>query len=318
MGKAIEFISKTPVPVCGLALALASLDIFLYQQYDFYTFRIFALISAILVILFTLKAVLSFSALRTEIGSPVPFGVLPTYSMALMLLSTIAYRYIGQAAVVIWAVAIILSFAMIVFFVKNFVLKFDIRNVFPSWFVMFIGFVVASVASPTFGMETIGKILLFVGLAMYFVVTPLILYRIIMVKGIPESAVPNAAIFAATMNLCIVGYFATFGIAGVSGAAIAVMAAIGIASYVAVLLSMPSMLRIKFYPSYAAFTFPLVISMVSIQKLGAFYGILHDSVFSAVQTITVIIAVLIVVYVLIRFLMMFYGIAKGLNKSAPA
>lgn len=317
MGAVKAFITKTPVPVCGLALALVSLDVFLTQQYEFYTFSVCELISAVLLTLFTLRALLDFSGLRAELSSPVVFGVLPTYCMALMLHSTYAYKYIGQTAVVIWAVGVILSFVIMFFFAKKFVLNFEMKNVFPSWFVMFIGFVVASVTSPTFGMEAVGKVLLFAGLTSYVVVTPLILYRIIRIKGIPEPAVPNIAIFAAPMNLCMVGYFATFG-AEVSDAAIAVMAAVGTVSYAAVLLYMPFMLRIKFYPSYAAFTFPLVISTVSFHYLEAFYGVSEGSIISVVSAITVIIAVLMVAYVFIRYLIMFYGNADKLRKGTKA
>jgi len=317
MGAVREFIARIPVPVCGLALALASLDTFFSQQYDFYKFSICVIISAILIILFTLKAVFNFSGLRSEIENPVVFGVLPTYCMALMLLSSHAYKYVGQSAVVIWASAVILSFVMMIFFVKKFVLNFEMKNVFPSWFVMFIGFTAASVTSPVFGMETIGKIILSAGFISYFVVTPVILYRVIRIKEMPEPSIPNIAIFAAPMNLCMVGYFAIFG-TDVNGALIALMTAIGMVSYVAVLLYLPLMLRIKFYPSYAAFTFPLVISMVSIQRLGVYYGIKDNAIFSATQMFTVMIAVLIVAYVLIRFLIMFYGTAKEIRKDAHA
>jgi len=232
-----------------------------------------------------------------------------------MLLSSYAYKYIGQTAVLMWATAVILSLAMMFFFVKKFVLGFDMKNVFPSWFVMFIGFIAASVTSPTFGTVMIGKVILCAGVIIYFIITPIILYRVVVVRGIPEPAVPNIAIFAAPMNLCIAGYFATFG-ADVNSAAVAVMSAIGIVSYIAVLICLPFLLRIKFYSSYAAFTFPLVISMVSIRRLGIFYGISDNGVFSAVQTLTVIIAVLMVAYVFIRFLVMFYGTARDARKDA--
>jgi len=312
MRTVVTFVSKTPVPVCGLALAFASLDMFLSQNYKFYTFSICALISVILIVLFTLRAVLDIDGLRKELNSPVVFGVLPTYCMTLMLLSSYAYKYIGQMAVLIWASAVVLSFVMMFFFVKKFVLGLDIKNVFPSWFVMFIGFIAASVTSPIFGVTAIGKVILFAGLIMYFIITPIILYRVVVIRGIPEPAVPNIAIFAAPMNLCIVGYFMAFG-ADVNGTAVAVMSAIGIVSYAAVLVCLPFLLRIKFHPSYAAFTFPLVISMVSIRRLGVFYGVSNNGVFSAFQTLTVIIAVLMVAYVFIRFLIMFCGTARNLK-----
>lgn len=313
MGAIREFISKIPVPVCGLALALASLDLFLTQQYEFYSFSVCALISVALLVLFTLKAVLNFDGLKAEISTPVVFGVLPTYCMTLMILSFHAHKYIGQSAVAIWAFAVILNFVMIFFFAKRYVLKFEMKNIFPSWFVMFIGFAAASITAPLFNIEVVGKVLLYAAIASYIVITPLIVYRLMKVK-LPDQAVPNIAIFAAPMNLCLVAYFAEFGFE-VSEIAVMAMGAIGVASYVAVLLYMPTLLKAKFYPSYSAFTFPLVISMISIQRMGIFYNISESSIFSVILTAAVVIAVLGVAYVFVRYLVMFYGNARGKDKG---
>jgi len=316
MGAFREFINKIPVPVCGLALALASLDLFLIQQYEFYTVSVCALISVVLLALFTLKAVLNFNGLKTELDSPIVFGVLPTYCMTFMILSFHAHEYIGQAAVGIWVFAVVLNFVMMFFFAKKYVLKFNMKNIFPSWFVMFIGFAAASITAPLFNIEVVGKVLLYAALAAYIIITPLILYRLMKVK-LPDPAVPNIAIFAAPMNLCLVAFFAEFGF-GVSETTIMAMGAIGVASYVAVLLYMPTLLKAKFYPSYSAFTFPLVIGVVSIQRLGIYYNISESSIFSVIMAVTLIIAVAMVAYVLIRYIVMFYGYARGPGEDAKA
>ena len=307
-----EFIRNVPIPVCGLALGAASLDRFLIQNYD-HDFSIFVFISAILVILFTMKVVMGSDVLRKELESPVLFGVLPTYPMAIMILCVHLMDFSDVLAKTIWIVSLASMFLMMPFFVRKFVLGFDIRKVFPSWFVMFIGCVVSSVTSVAIGFADVGKLIFLIGLVSYAALLPLILYRVVRIRGIPEPAIPNLAIFAAPPNLLLVGYLSAYG-AGVSDIAVGILAAMGIVSYIAVLLCLPFMMKKTFYPSYGAFTFPLVISMVSMRMIGTFYG-WSDGIYEMFETATMVIATVMVVYVLIRYLIFFRGIATRTSGS---
>jgi len=308
--RAKEFITKIPVPICGLALGLASLDLFLSQRYDPYAYGIFAAISAVIAILFTLRIVFDHRGIMKDIENPAVFGVLPTYTMTLMLLSTYAKNYIGDLAIIIWFGAIIASYVMMFFFVKRFFFKLDIEKVFPSWIIIFVGYVVASVTSPVFGMEKLGQIIFWSGFIGYFAIIPIIAYRVFKVRGIPEPLVPQLAIFAAPVNLCIAGCLTAFGDSPPE-IPLMLLTVLGVISYVAVMLYMPVMLNRKFYPSYAALTFPLVISTVSFYKLGEYYGLSSNDLFVALREITVAVAILIVVYVLIRYVIFFYQTVRS-------
>jgi len=308
--RAREFISKVPVPVCGLALGLASLDLFLSQRYDPYAYSIFALLSAIIALLFTLRIIFDHRGILKDIENPAVFGVLPTYTMTLMLLSAYAESYIGDIAMAIWLAAIFASFILMFFFVKRFFFKFDIEKVFPSWIIIFVGYVVASVTSPAFGMERLGQIIFWFGFTGYLAILPLILYRTVKVRKIPESLIPQIAIFAAPVNLCIAGCLTAFG-GSPPEIPLMILTVLGVISYVAVMLYLPVMLNRKFYPSYAALTFPLVISTSSFYKLGVYYGISSNDLFAIFREFTVIVAIFIVVYVLIRFAIFFYRTARS-------
>lgn len=290
-----DLLKRIPVPICGLALGLASLDRLLVTYYGI-PLSVFAFASAVILGMFTLRAVIDRGGLAEELGNPVVFGVLPTYCMALMILSTYAEQYVHNVGLVIWIISIMMFIAMIAVFIGRFVVRFDIGNVFPSWFVMFVGYVVASMTAPAFSMEPLGRALFWCGLASYAVLLPVILLRIFK-RGIPRPARPNIAIFAAPMNLCIAGYFASF--AFVNGLLVDIMAVVAIISYVAVLCCMPFMLR-GFYPSFAAFTFPMVIASVSLHILFPHYG-LDGTVFDSILIVTALFAAAVVAYVLIRY-----------------
>jgi len=307
--RASEFIKKVPVPICGLALGLASLDLFLSQRYEPYAYSIFALLSAMIALLFTARIIIDGRGVLKDIENPAVFGVLPTYTMTLMLLSTYAKEYIGDIALIIWLCAIAASYVIMFFFVKGFFLRFDIEKVYPSWIIIFVGYVVASVTSPVFGMEWLGRIIFWSGFIGYLMILPLITYRVLKIKKIPESMVPQVAIFAAPVNLCIAGCLTAFG-DHPPEIPLMILTALGVISYVAVMLYLPVMLNRKFYPSYAALTFPLVISTVSFYKLGEYYGLSSDA-FVFLRDVTAVAAILIVAYVFLRYAMFLYQAAKS-------
>jgi exfoliative toxin A/B len=304
-----QFLTKVPVPICGLSLGLASLDRFLWYNYnDAYTFNIFALFSFAIAILFTLRIFADRRGILRDIESPAVFAVLPTYTMTLFLLTAYVEDHIGGIAggvsFVIWAGAVIASFVMMIFFVKRFFLRFSIEKVFPSWIVIFVGYVVASVTSPSFGAEEIGRILFWSGLIGYLSLTPLLAYRTVIVRKIPEPLVPQTAIFTAPVNLCIVGCLTVY--AAPPEMVVHVLTVLGVMTYAVVIAYLPIMLNRKFYPSFAALTFPLAISAVSFHKLGVYYGISSNDVFSILQITTAVIAIAVVVYVLIGYAAFLY------------
>ena len=312
-----EFLRKIPVPICGLSLGLASLDRFLWYCYDdIYVFNIFALFAFLIAGLFTMRVIIDAKGIINDIRNPGTFGVLATYTMTLLLLSAYIEDHVGgiagDAAFLVWAGAIIMSYVFMAFFVKNALLRFSMEKVLPSWVIIFVGYVVASVTSPSFGMEELGRIIFWSGFIGYMLLLPLISYRTIIVRKIPEAMVPQIAIFAAPVNLCIVGCLMAFGGAPPE-MAIAVLTVLGVISYTAVIGYLPVMLNRRFYPSFSALTFPLVISAASFYYLGIYYGLTSD-VFSVLQAATVIIAAAVVVYVLIRYIIFLYQAAR----SAPA
>lgn len=308
-----DLITKVPVPVCGLSLGLISLDIFLSANYEFYTFSIFALLSFIIAALFTIRIFVDRRGIIKDIENPAVFGVLPTYTMTLMLLSAFvkdtAGGIAGDISMVVWSSAIVMSFVIMFFFVRKFFLNFSIEKVFPSWIIIFVGYVVASVTSPVFGMEHIGQMIFWSGFIGYFALLPMIMYRILKL-GIPESLVPNVAILAAPVNLCVVGCLSAYGDAPPE-IALMILAVLGAISYVAVIGYLPVMLNRKFYPSFSGLTFPLVISAVSFYRLGEYYGLSSNDIFTVLQQTTVVIAIVIVAYVFIRYVMFFNRTARS-------
>jgi exfoliative toxin A/B len=258
-------------------------------------------LSLVIVLLFTVRALSDSKRVMQELENPVAFSVFPTYTMTLMLLAAYARPFIGGIALALWIAALALHGIVLFVFVGRFVLKFKIETVFPSWFIVFVGFVVGSVTSPTMNMKPLGQVLFYIGLGFYVVLLPIVLYRVLKIKKIPDPARPGLAIFAAPVSLCLAGYLAAFDHKSLPF--VAVMLGVSGISYLLVLGAMGKLLRSPFVPSFSAFTFPLVISAIAIKSAQGFFaaGGAPLPVFAIAVLATTGIAAVLVLFVLYRY-----------------
>lgn len=259
-------------------------------------------ISLILILFFCTRVYFDFNGILKDIQHPVGFSVLPAFCMTWMLLASYFRPFIGEFALLIWCFALVLNLILVIAFTKKFVLSPKIDNVYPSWFVMYVGFVVGSVTSPSMGMEMVGQVLFYFGFIFYLCLLPFALHRTVRMKNIERAYLPTIAIFAASANLCIVGHLSAFGDKP-NHNLLLILTVLAIISYLLVLFSLTKLIRLEFYPSFAAFTFPLVISAIAIQKLIAYYNMPNNLLMHGIDLIATLIACVIVIYVTIHYIL---------------
>lgn len=297
----MNVIKKLPVPIVGLMLGLAATGNLVLSYGNTYR-NIFGLISAIILCLVLIKIMAYPKKVKEDLDNPVVASVFPTLSMGIMLLSTYLAPYSKSIAFGIWIIGIILHIGLMIFFTKNYIMGFNIKKVFPSYFIVYVGIVVSSVTSPTYNMTDLGKIAFWFGFLCYLILLPIILYRVIKIKNIPEPALPTLVIFSAPASLCLAGYMNAFQEKNMT--MVYLLLALSQITYFIVLFKLPQLLKLKFYPSYSAFTFPLVISAISLKITNGFLtntgspiGILKYLV-----KFEELLAVIMVIYVLFRYL----------------
>lgn len=143
------FLKKYPIPVVGLMLGLAAVGNLIQSYGEMYR-NIFGLISAILLVLMVVKILKFLENLKENLDNPVVASVFLTFFMGIMLLSTYIKTISASFAFRLWFVGLIL------WFTKRYTFNFKIKQVFPSWFVVYVGIVVASVTGPSYNMTNIG------------------------------------------------------------------------------------------------------------------------------------------------------------------
>lgn len=207
----MKYLKKIHLSACGLSLALASLGNLLGARAVFLKAVCFAA-SLFVLMLVTLKILLYRKDFMADIRNLNIVAVFPTYFMTFMTLSTYISLPVGSLdlTVVIWLLGSVFHVSFALLFFKNHVLKFDINMVAPNWFITFVAYALGGIAAPMYGMRMFGQILVIAGLSSYFILFPVVLYRVWVINQIPDSSKPAIWLFNSPINICIVAYLSSF------------------------------------------------------------------------------------------------------------
>ncbi len=298
----MNMIKKVPIPLCGVMLGLAALGNLL-QSYSEGVRLFCGLLAAILLVLILLKLICFPKMVAEDMKNPIMASVSGTFSMALMLLSVYAKPWIGGAAYYIWLFAICLHICLIIYFTVKFIVHLQMPKVFASYYIVYVGIAVAAITAPAYERTDIGTAAFWFGFVSLIVLLVLVTVRYVKYKEVPEPAQPLFCIYAAPTSLCLAGY-----IQSVTPKSYGFIMAMFIAAsviYVIALVKAIGYLRLKFYPSYAAFTFPFVISAIASKQTMTCLANMGKAIpaLSVVVLLETIIAVILVAYTLVRFIM---------------
>lgn len=297
----MNIIKKVPVPLCGVMLGFAALGNLL-QSYGEGIRLVCGIVAAFLLILVLLKLIMFPKMIKEDMQNPIMASVSGTFPMALMLLSTYVKPFIGPAAMYIWFFAIGQHIVLIVYFTVKFILKLQLPKVFASYYIVYVGIAVAAVTAPAFEQTGIGAAAFWFGFVTLIILLVLVTVRYVKCPQIPEPAQPLLCIYAAPTSLCIAGYVQS--VTPKSRGFLLAMLAVATVLYIFSIVKAIGYLKLKFYPSYAAFTFPFVISAIATKQTMACLANMGQPmpVLKYVVLIETVIAVVFVVYTFIRFM----------------
>ena len=296
-----NMIKKVPIPLAGVMLGVAALGNLL-QSYSEGVRLFCGAIAVVLGIFIVAKLILFPKMIKEDMENPVFASVAATFPMALMLLSGYAKPFIGPEAIWIWYFAIALHVILIIYFTMKFMVKPALPKVFASYFIVYVGIAAGAVVAPAHEQQTIGAALFWFAFVTFLLLLCLISYRYMKLKGIPEPARPLICIFAAPASLCLAGYIQSMEKKSLE--MIIFLAVIGFVLYLFALVQLPKLLKLKFYPSYASFTFPFVISAIGLKMTMATLKAMEkpQTWLQYVVLVETIIAIILMGYTLIRFI----------------
>ena len=302
----MNIIRNLPTPIAGLALGSAALGNLL-QPYSSSLQLLFNLLSLIIIVLLTIKFTLGYDELKKEMENPVIATVLATYPMTIMLLASFSKKYIGLLSMPVWIIGIFLDFCVVYYAIYNFIIKErHISKIYPTWFITFVGPAVVTVTAINYNLETLGLIYFYFSYINYLVLLPFVLYRVYKYKHYKDGDYPTITVFSAPGGLLLASYM--IGVTQKSNYILIVLVPLTILLFIFVLIQLPYLLKRKFYPSFSAFTFPLVICAIAFQKTGIYYQLAEFSILNILIHLSELLAIIIVIYV-------WYGFIKNLFYS---
>ena len=254
-------LNKVPLPIGSIALAIATLG-GVYDLYGIPARLAFGAISFLLLALPSLKLLCVRGQLREVLSSPILSTVVGTFSMALIVLSGYLVPFSWHVAFAVFLLGTTLHTVLIAWFTYRFLFRIPIQKMVTTWLILYVGYASVCIVSPAFGLgESLGLWVFWFSFAMCLVLVPLLLWRYIVVRAIPEPEKPFICIFTAPAALSLVAYLK---IATPPAAwfvwTLGVLMLVGLFVVIGFL---PKLLSLPFYPSYAAFTFPFVISAMA-------------------------------------------------------
>lgn len=294
-------IKKVPIPFCGVMLGFAALGNLL-QSYGEGIRYVCGIVAAFILVLVLLKLIMFPQMIKEDMQNPVMASVAGTFPMALMLLSTYIKPFIGAAAIYLWFFAIGLHIALIIYFTVKFILKLQMTKVFASYYIVYVGIAVAAVTAPAFEQLAVGAAAFWFGFVTLIALLILVTIRYTKYPQIPEPARPLICIYAAPTSLCITGYVQS--VMPKSRTFLLAMLALATVLYIFALVKAVGYLKLQFYPSYAAFTFPFVISAIATKQTMACLANMGQPLplLKPVVLVETVIAAAFVVYTFIRFI----------------
>lgn len=282
--------------MCGLILALLSLgnllqDIHPYLRYSF------GLIAVVLIILILLKVIAYTDEIKKDFENPVILSSCGTFSMALMLLSTYVLEFVPSFAYGIWIIGICLHILLMIYFTYRFIIRnFNILNVYPSYWIVYIGITMGAITAHSHGLDEIGRICFIIGFTLMCITVPPVLYRYIRYPEIPDMNKPLTCIYTAIFSILIVGYVNSAEI--ISAEFLMILFILACICYIFAFSKLIEYIHLDFYPSFSAFTFPFVISALASKGASQIFS---NTVMTGITWIERVIATVIVVYVLIKY-----------------
>lgn len=254
-----------PIPLSGLMLGIMALAKILFiLQLSFFGIVFFAA-GALLFLFIVLKVLFQFQNVREQLENLAIASVAPTFTMGSMIMTNILllHNTFVSFANILWLLAVVLHIILMVYFVVKFIIRspLTMQSILPSWFVTFVGIGIIPVTAPTFATPYTGWIV-WLALINFVVLLPFILKRIFIMRDLPVPAKPMITILAAPASLSLLAYLTQYG--ANNEAFVYCILIFAQLLYFIVLYELKTLIKVPFYPSFGAFTFPLVVSATAL------------------------------------------------------
>lgn len=308
----MERLEKIPVPVLPTFVGALTLGN-VYSGMGYPWVRHLTMWAAtVMLLVYIVKIIRYPQTCRKEYETVVPCSLYAGFTMVSMILGSYYFDYAPAFGKALWGAALAVhAVHILIFTYRNVIRKRDINTFVPSWFVTYNGIMVSCVVGGAMNAKGILTYVVYYGIAVYAVIIPIMIWRLLTVEVKP-AVYHTMAVVLAPCSLCVVSYLNV--IADPVPAVVFVLYVCVLASLAFIVIKLPKIFAFPFAPGYAGLTFPMAIGIVATNKMTGFLTGQGQEALAAVTGqlagFQIYLTTMIVGYVLLNFLMMALNIQR--------
>lgn len=292
----IDRLQHFPVAIFASVMGLSGLAMALNQAGRVLDFPVPAgnavaalagLVFALLAVLYLAKFLRFRSSVVADLNHPVRMSFAATISVSLILLAGLALPFVPRLSAALWAGGAALHLMLTLYVLSAWVYqpRFELNHINPAWFIPVVGNILVPIAGVHHAGPELSWFFFSIGLLFWIVLFTIIVYRMIFHHPLPERLLPTLFILIAPPAVGFISYLRLTDSLD-AFARILFYGALFITLWL--LIQAPRFLRLPFYLSWWAYSFPLTAmasaSLIMADRTGASwlyvtsYGLLFLSI----------------------------------------
>lgn len=302
----MERLERMPVPVLPTFVGALTLSN-VYSGMGYVWIRHLTMWTATVVLLLYIIKIIKYpKTCLSEYQTVVPCSLYAGFTMVMMILGSYYFDYAPGFGKALWSIGLAVhAVHILVFTFRNVIKERNINTFVPSWFVTYNGIMVSCVVGGAMNAGSILKYVVYYGIVIYFILIPIMIWRLITVEVKPP-VYHTMAVVLAPCSLCVVSYLNV--IKNPNQILIFILYACVLASLAFVIIKVPKFFSFSFAPGFAGMTFPMAIGIVATNKMTEYLTVSGQESFAALTLqlsgIQIYITTMIIGFVLLNFLIM--------------
>ncbi|MEE4637692.1 MAG: SLAC1 anion channel family protein [Wenzhouxiangella sp.] len=277
------FVATLPLPLfasvmgtCGLALVWHAVETRwqLAPLVSVGLTSIAAVVFIILLIAYGLKALNHRARVMQELRHPVRINFLPAIAINLILLGILLRPWLETVSNVLWisgaALQLFLTLLIVTVWLNS---ERPPNSLNPAWFIPAVGNVLVPVAAIPAEFVLTGWFFFSIGLFYWVILGTLVFYRLVTGDALEAPMRPTLAILMAPPSVAFLAWLQLG--PGLGGAGM-VLYFIALLNFLLLIPQVPGFLKLPFFPSWWAYTFPLAAFTVATFRFDEFTGAVGD------------------------------------------
>ncbi len=290
------FAATMPLPLfasvmgtCGLGLVWHVVE-HRWQLPPLVSVSLTAIAAALLIVLL---ASYGFKTLRyrdrvlKELRNPVRINFLPAISINLILLGILSRPWLEVASNVLWmfgaTLQLVLTITIVTIWLNS---ERPPNSLNPAWFIPAVGNILVPVASVPAGYLLTGWFFFSVGLFYWIILGTIVFYRLVIGDALEKPMRPTLAILMAPPAVAFLAWLQLgSGLGGVG----MVLYFIALLNFLLLIPQVPGFLKLPFFPSWWAYTFPLAAFTVATFRFAEASGAVGDLALIGLATLATVV-----------------------------